>query len=61
MRGQPKTKIKEYILETKQTWVGDQIKASIENIDSFESWFYSDIHKKENIRNKMNHYSKLFK
>lgn len=52
---------KEYILETKQTWVGDQIKASIENIDSFESWFYSDIHKKENIRNKMNHYSKLFK
>lgn len=51
---------KEYILVTNQTWVGDQVKASIENIDSFESWFYSDIHKKENIRNKMNHYQELF-
>lgn len=51
---------KEYILISNQQWVGDQIKASIKNIDSFEAWFYSDIHKKENIRNKMNHYQELF-
>ena len=48
------------IISSNQSYVGDQIRASIEKIHNFESWFHSDIHKKENIRNKMNHYTEIF-
>ena len=63
----PNTKPKEWelkqektILSSNQDFIGDQLPIRISEIDSFDSWLYSPIHRGENIRNKMNHYQEIF-
>ena len=48
------------ILKSNQSIIGDQLPIDISGIRSFDDWLYSPMHRSENIRNKMNHYTEIF-